>query len=264
MVVARSLLACSIALCDAGRRRDHTNCIVHCTAANTACVAACAAANVVPFAGQVVFLACGAACVASQAACVSQCNTDAENCFDDDVMISTFSEACNEKDFNVTNTSCWSPRRIQDVSIGAKVMTIDASGVPLLTKAIANRRTFGQVDGCQLGVVVDDIAKYVTVTNHHVMLVYSDAALEPQLVAAENVRVGDLISFGGHLVRVSSNTKVELTHRNSLVTAEGTVLANDVLVTTLCEEYGMEVTRPHGGAFAVLRQWQLNHSATTV
>lgn len=176
-------------------------------------------------------------------------------------MINVFSNACDESNLNAIDTDCFSSQKVQDVSIGAKVLTLDATGTLKLTTATANEGIPGRVEGQELRVDVEDDTRYLTVTSGHVVLVYPAGSKEPHLALADRVQVGDWMSCNGRFGFVSSNNKVELAHRNALATADGTVLANGLLVSTICEEYGSGMTTPHGGAFAVLQQWQVNHSA---
>merc|ERR1712137_1508580 len=111
------------------------------------------------------------------------------------------------------------------------------------------------------------------VTRSHLMprmLSSSFLSQEAELVTAESLQPGDHLAFKKNgvnqkpvLARVENIEGLELSHKNFLVTGSGTVLANNMLASTICDALGQVDTFniTQGPMQAKLTKWQHDHAA---
>lgn len=204
-----------------------------------------------------VCLACLATCFSCGPCCLYCLASLCGVCFHDDTTMTKISEACVDLSVGEMGPGCFAKVPVMELAKGDAVLT-QKDSQHQVTHVARNERHVGNVDGIQMEVALADGRRQITTTANHVMIVYQDASLAaPTFANARAVVVGDVVSVDGMPGRVTSVHAVGMDHRNHLVTTDGTVLANGVLVTTMCEEYG-------GGAYndvpATLASWQRNHS----
>lgn len=144
---------------------------------------------------------------------------------------------------------------ISEVQAGDYVVTLASDNTQRITKVVKNLRTAGRVD------IFEFTASYANgtpasalkVTPNHGVLILRDNNL--LLSLPTNIRPGDVfVSSRGPLV-VTNITKSVAEERFTLISTEGTVLASDVLVSTLCDE---EIV-PGKKLNDVLPSWRLRH-----
>lgn len=169
------------------------------------------------------------------AACASICAPwAAAVCFADDVTITKIVNAshCFSADVSALGGSCLEPMPVQAIQVDDAVLTRDDSGQYHRTTVIANQRHVGAVEHVNVTVGIGNGMRNLVVTRDHVLLLYPQ-----QLVLAKDLAVGDVVevdhAIGLHGV-VQEVGLVVLDHKNELVTEVGTVLANDIHVTTMC------------------------------
>lgn len=153
---------------------------------------------------------------------------------------------------------------IQDVNPGTEVLTwID--GEYQLTKVVSNQRS-AVTSGHFVQVMAAGRRLQVT-ENHNVMVLRNGVS---KMVQASNVLVGDVMWGVApfHAARSSSVPSyiaemavedikyVQLPHKNELITEEGTVLANDMVVSTICDDASYE---KYPDATAALAAWKFDH-----
>lgn len=156
----------------------------------------------------------------------------------------------------------WVEKDVADVEAGAMVRTL-VDGEKAATKVVFNRRTASAQDFVTMQVVdACGHANELTVTSTHNMLVVEEGKL--RIVAAAELQIDqrfvtdscDSSSGNATTAVIAGMERRQLSHHNELVTAHGTVLANDVLVTTICDipEYSN-----YPDAESSIAAWQADH-----
>merc|ERR1712216_163284 len=101
------------------------------------------------------------------------------------------------------------------------------------------------------------------------MLSSSFLSQEAELVTAESLEPGDHLAFKKNdvnqkpvLARIEHIEGLELSHKNFLVTESGTVLANNLLASTICDDFGqLDIFNGTQGPMqAQLTKWQHDHA----
>jgi len=212
-----------------------------------ACVAACSVATAVPTGGVAIVTGTGFA------ACAVGCAPFTVTCFADDVHVSKIIQGLDGKE-----TTVQAP--VQEIQAGEYVLTKNFDGVEAITKVVHNKRTSGQIKHVNVSVQTSTGVKELVVTDNHMMLVANGTDRATMLVQASKLKIGDVVelrvsSSRGQIISV---VPTHLDHRNELVTAAGTVLANDILVSTVCSEYAKSADLN-----TALARWQRDHAFWT-
>lgn len=212
-----------------------------------ACVAACSVAAAAPTGGVAIVTGTGVA------ACAAACLPLTVTCFADDVHVSKITQDLDGKETTVQTP-------VQEIQAGEYVLTKNFDGFEAITKVVHNKRTFGQIKHVSVSVQTSTGVKELVVTDNHMMLVANGTDHAAKLVRASELKIGEVVelresSSRGQIIRV---VPTHLDHRNELVTAAGTVLANDILVSTVCSEYAKSADLNTN-----LARWQRDHAFWT-
>ena len=78
----------------------------------------------------------------------------------------------------------------------------------------------------------------ITVTSSHLMITSKNRSI--YFLRAENVQIGDVMIYDGHETRVKLIQNISIPRKVSIETEDGTILANGILVSGLCD-YNPEV-----------------------
>lgn len=156
---------------------------------------------------------------------------------------------------NGRNTS----KYIQDVKSGDIVLTIKDEQ-PHWTKVQNNIKSEGNFDFIKITAQALNNTtniKHLEVTPEHGLIFYHDNA--PMTIkAARNIKIEDkLIDSNNNKLVVTEINQAVLNEKYTLETSEGTVLASDVFMTTLCKE---EVTAGESLLGQTITDWQSRHS----
>lgn len=179
-------------------------------------------------------------------------------CFSDDVLITSISNSsdCLENfPTQMPGGGCTKQVPVQDVKVGELVLTMSLDGKYDTTAVAVNQRHMGSTPYMNMTVKAASGNRSLLVTADHVMVANGHLP-EPTLVKAKDLAVGAnvLVQGEGHGVVVESYPVV-LDHKNSLVTVAGTVLANGVQVTTICDD----ALQGHTDSRSALQAWQSLH-----
>lgn len=247
-MMPKGVLAPLLATLVFGDELDMNECLGVCVAVQTTCCAGCLAAMPLP----PVFAACLLTCAGAGVACQTSCHSRHRNCFGDGTKVH---ELENGK---------WLEKDVVDVEPGSSVLTL-IDGQEQATKVVSNRRLQGAIDFVTLDVVDScGFVRSLTVTGAHNMLVQEGGHL--RMLPASELQIGSRVataSCDGRLPNATTAVvegleRQELKHKNELITADGTVLANGVFVTTICDskEYSH-----HPDAQSAIAAWRGAHSA---
>jgi hypothetical protein len=212
-----------------------------------ACVAACSVAVATPTGGVAIVTGTGVA------ACAAGCLPLTVTCFADDVNVSKI-----VKDSDGKETTVQAP--VQEIQVGDYVLTKNSDGFEAITKVVHNKRTSGRIKHVSVSVQTSTSVKELVVTDNHMMLVANGTDRATMLVQASDLKIGEIVELRESSSRgqIISVVPTHLDHRNELVTAAGTVLANDILVSTVCSEYAKL-----GDLKTTLARWQRDHTFWT-
>lgn len=190
-------------------------CVTSCTV--PLCAAATAAAGPLganPGVWSAIFMKCASGCAIWIAAC-----------FASDTKV-TVLENGHEVD-----------RSIDSVRSGDIVRTLK-NGKSAWTKAVKNTKSEGLFEFVQIEAVnsSNNVRKQLKVTPAHGMILVSHDGSRT-LDAADHLVVGDrIIASNGDILTVSHLERVQLQDKYTLETEDGTILASDVFVSTICDE----------------------------
>lgn len=122
-----------------------------------------------------------------------------------------------------------------------------------------NIRTEGDFEFVQIDAknTTDGNRKRLKVTpSHAVILIDHDGRRILDL--AEHIKVGDrIIASNGDILSVTEVDSVVMRDKCTLETADGTVLASEVLVSTICKEELNDGERPFE---RTMKDWRLKHN----
>lgn len=204
--------------------------------------------------------ACIAACMPSGAggpgaysACCIVCG--GLTCFEDNTTMVKVSEHCGGQE--VPSEDCLSRQAVQDFVPGDLVLAEDVSGALSVTKIVHNSRHVGFANSVTIRVNSSGSSP-LTVTGNHLLMSRSSTESEYYLRRADSIVVGETVSVNGEPSQVTHVEHAELDHRNHLVTASGTVLANGVHVSTVCEDYAKDKFAGFPAAVG-LAAWRSSH-----
>lgn len=198
---------------------------------------------------------------ACTAACAVPCATAgvATACFSDDVFMTKIvnSSACPlgvPTEFD--GGACTEQVPVHDVRIGDTVLTKDLDGKDLVTTVVHNKRHISETMHMNVSIETAKGIRNLVVTADHVMVTMNGYPPIPTLVKAEHLTAGEVVLVQGEGRGVVVSVVHELLdHKNELVTAAGTVLANGVQVTTICADELISTD-----AQDVLSSWQSKHA----
>lgn len=164
---------------------------------------------------------------------------------------------------------------VQHLEPGKEVLTL-SEGRLVATRVLQNQRSEGNFVFTELG--VEQGGKYfnLTVTNEHNMVrlrggessVNRAGENNWEVLLAAQLKVGDLIPADARaagsvgLARIAQVRQMELGVKNTVVTESGTMLANGLLITTICD--GELAGGSPLSLNATLQKWRrLHESAAT-
>lgn len=160
------------------------------------------------------------------------------------------------------------PTHVADVKPGQSVLTLK-EGTEVVTEVLSNLRLEGSFQHVHITGALGNRTEDVTVTSNHMiprMRSPSFFATQAELVAAGSLQPGDSImvkrpgaSEKPALAQVVRLERRILSHKNFLVTMSGTVLANNVLASTVCD--ADEIAGDSATRFA---KESANHTKTNV
>jgi len=209
-----------------------------------------AAAPTAPVAGPFImgaFIACEAGCALKQVACCSNCSP--LNCFADNTTV--WMKASDGDGFQKVS--------IQDLKPGVELSTF-VDGELHLTKVVSNKRVTATSDVFLQFGLAEKVGP-LRVTENHNMLVLREGI--SKMIQASDVLVGDvMLGLRPQATHLSEATVVDiqymqLPYKNELVTEAGTLLANQCMVSSICDEPGYA---RYADASAALAAWKLDHT----
>lgn len=204
------------------------SCLATCVSGSATCIGACMFAGpAAPFC----MAACGAACVACEAQCA---DNHPARCFLDNVTVHVVEQGHEDL-----------LRKVQDVETGEMVFTM-VNGKSEPTEVLWNRRVAGTSDFLTFVVVAaSGRSMEISVTDNHNLLVFRDGTT--RVVQARDVHLGEVMrgaaardiskmSHSFENVTIKAIRLAQHGYRNELITRHGTVMANGVHVTTICDD----------------------------
>ena len=124
-------------------------------------------------------------------------------------------------------------KKVSKLKNGDKVLTFDG-GKKIVTKVlkiIENKGIFEFFEfKCRSK---DSNIKSITVTGNHTMIIYSKKNNEIKFMRADQVKVGDVFRTTDGMFEIFEINKKNMNDSYELRVEKGTVLANDILVSTL-------------------------------
>ncbi len=168
------------------------------------------------------FLKAGIKCKICKAACFVVCG---HSCFAEGTKV-TLLESDTKVDKN-----------IESVQAGDTVLTL-VGGKPAWTKVTRNLKIEGDFEFVRITTqdLKSGLQKRITVTPEHGLVTINENG-ELTLDAAKHLLVGDRMrAADGEELSVVDVSQVRLSEKYALETTDGTVLASDVFVSTICDE----------------------------
>lgn len=150
-------------------------------------------------------------------------------------------------------------KSIIDINSGDLVETIKDNKV-LYTEVAHNTKVTGSFSFVTIR--AQDIynasnTKYLEITDEHVLAIYHDN-MPMTIKKASNVQIGDvLLDNNMNKLQVENLHQHTLEEKYVLITKQGTVLANDIYVTTFCDGV---ITGDDQLLGATIKDWQNQHS----
>jgi len=147
-------------------------------------------------------------------------------------------------------------RAAAEIKEGDMVKTLRDAAVPTYTKVTRNVLNRGVVAFTEVGL---DDGKSFNVTSGHIVAV-KRATGDVEIEQARNLKVGDVMMTSSTEVRVVATRTLQQSSRWSLETEIGSVLVNDVLVTSICEDTFSRLPNTFSSA---LEFWRQQHKAVS-
>jgi hypothetical protein len=152
---------------------------------------------------------------------------------------------------------------VQEVLPGEKVLGYEAGQVAWTT-VVLNSRVHELQPFVHLTAQGAGRFYYVTVTESHVMPRTGETTADFEVVVARELSVGNKVPvFDGEnteLAEVVAVKKIDLMHRNTLATLSGTVVADNFISTTVCDDFLMALQ--HASFSEMLAEWKLTHHSS--
>ncbi len=148
-------------------------------------------------------------------------------------------------------------KNVELIQAGDFVRTLK-SGKPIWTKVLRNTKTEGYFDFVQIEArnTTSHHPEQLLITPDHAMIFMNEDG-QTTLDAASHVQVGDqIVSSQGNLLSVTAVNAAYLLNKYTLETAEGTVLASNLLVSTICAE---EVADGERKFDSTMEEWRKIH-----
>jgi hypothetical protein len=126
-------------------------------------------------------------------------------------------------------------RQVSHIKKDDRVLTYDG-GKKILTKVIKNVENKGPFEFYEFkcrNKNKDLYTKSITVTGNHTMLIYSKDDNKIQFKSADRTKIGDLFRTTDGMYEIFEINKKRMNRSYELRVENGTVLANDILVSTL-------------------------------
>lgn len=124
-------------------------------------------------------------------------------------------------------------RQVSKLKNGDKVLTFD-EGKKIVTKVLKITENKGSFEFFEFKCRnKDSNIKSITVTGNHTMLIYSKKNNEIKFMPADQVKVGDIFRTTDGMFEIFEINKKNMNDSYELRVEKGTVLANDILVSTL-------------------------------
>ena len=135
-------------------------------------------------------------------------------------------------------------KQVSDIKIGDRVLTYDG-GLKILTKVMKNVENKGSFEFYEFKCRNKDLIKSITVTGNHTMIIYSKDNNKVQFKSANQVKIGDLFRTIDGMYEIFEINKKKMNRKYDLKVENGTVLANDILVSTLCSGNNENIKEYH-------------------
>ena len=123
-------------------------------------------------------------------------------------------------------------KKVSDIKTGDRVLTYNG-GKTILTKVIKNVENKGSYEFYEFKCRNKDSIKSITVTGNHTMIIYSKDNYKIQLKLANQTKIGDLFRTIDGMYEIFEINKKRMNRSYELRVENGTVLANDILISTL-------------------------------
>ena len=124
-------------------------------------------------------------------------------------------------------------RQVSKLKNGDKVLTFDG-GKKIVTKVLKITENKGSFEFFEFKCRnKDSNIKSITVTGNHTMLIYCKKNNEIKFMPADQVKVGDVFRTTDGMFEIFEINKKNMNDSYELRVEKGTVLANDILVSTL-------------------------------
>ena len=123
-------------------------------------------------------------------------------------------------------------KQVSDIKTGDRVLTYDG-GKKILTKVMKNVENKGSFEFYEFKCRNKDSIKSITVTGNHTMIIYSKDNYKIQLKLANKTKIGDLFRTTDGMYEIFEINKKTMNRSYELRVENGTVLANDILISTL-------------------------------
>ncbi len=123
-------------------------------------------------------------------------------------------------------------KQVSDIKTGDRVLTYDG-GKKILTKVVKNVENKGSFEFYEFKCRNKDSIKSITVTGNHTMIIYNKDNNKVQFKSANQVKIGDLFRTVDGMYEIFEINKKRMNRSYELRVENGTVLANDILISTL-------------------------------
>ena len=126
-------------------------------------------------------------------------------------------------------------RQVSHIKKDDRVLTYDGEN-KILTKVIKNVENKGSFEFYEFkcrNKSKDSYIKSITVTGNHTMLIYNKDDNKIQFKSADQTKIGDLFRTTDGMYEIFEINKKRMNRSYELRVENGTVLANDILVSTL-------------------------------
>ena len=123
-------------------------------------------------------------------------------------------------------------KQVSDIKRGDRVLTYNG-GKKILTKIMKNVENKGSFEFYEFKCRNKDSIKSITVTGNHTMIIYSKDNYKIQFKSANQTKIGDLFRTTDGMYEIFEINKKMMNRSYELRVENGTVLANDILISTL-------------------------------
>lgn len=199
-------------------------------ACELACSNTCAPFSVLGLPGLAAYMACMTPCTAL---CLG-------TCFSSTTRILTVKE------------NLYFLNEIGNIKADDYVVTLNSQNEKIITKVLRNLEEKGNFDFIS---ITTEKSHQIEVTPDHGFIVFDKISGKLNLLKAKNLKLGDELIVSGNLSKINSIEHTTRTEKWTLETTEGTVLANEIYVSTICKQ-DMDQTLDFELA---MKEWKQNH-----